>query len=167
MSHRTAQDMGWSALHVRGEMTSHTHGLGFHRQPWLAGQLGQNNPLTAWQMCLPGAMEVLGWQAFEDALAPRLRMTGETGALEQFGSFMKSRNLDKGTNVLMLWTPSGVLEVLIGAPHQHNFAKVPLRVGCRACARRACRACRHTLCMVVLKASSLLLLPLDTLQGPF
>ena len=110
---------------------------------------------------------MLGWQAFEDALAPRLQMTGETRALEQFGSFMKSRNLEKGTNVLMLWTPSGVLEVLIGGPHQHNFVKVPLRIGCRACATRACRACRHTLCMVVLKASSLLLLPLDTLQGPF
>ena len=84
--------------------------------------------------CKLGRLRILslstGVQAFEDALAPRLRMTGETGALDQFGGFLKSRNLEKGTNVLMLWASSGTLELLLAGPGQEGFAKVGLETVC-------------------------------------
>ena len=57
-------------------------------------------------------------------------MMGQTGALEQFGTFMKSRNLEKGTNVLMLWASSGALELVIGAPGQQGFSQVRLPSAC-------------------------------------
>ena len=49
--------------------------------------------------------------ALEEALAPRLRITGETGALQQFADFFGGRTLAKGSALLMLWAPEGRMEV--------------------------------------------------------
>ena len=57
-------------------------------------------------------------QAFEEALAPRLCITGQTGALQQFGDFISSRSLAKGSTILMLWPSSGTLEVLLAEAGQ-------------------------------------------------
>jgi hypothetical protein len=52
-------------------------------------------------------------QALEKHLAPRLRVTGGTQALEQFGEFINKQALEKGTDVLMMWRGSETLEVVV------------------------------------------------------
>lgn len=55
------------------------------------------------------------YEALEDKLAPRLRLTGGSEALQQFGEFVSKQPLEKGTNVLMMWRGSDTLDVVIRA----------------------------------------------------
>jgi len=52
-------------------------------------------------------------QALEEALAPRLRLAGEGAALQRFGEFFQGRELEKGTEVVMLWRPEGAVELAL------------------------------------------------------
>jgi len=52
-------------------------------------------------------------QALEKHLAPRLRVTGGIQALEQFGEFINKQDLEKGTDILMMWRGSETLEVVV------------------------------------------------------
>lgn len=51
--------------------------------------------------------------AIEEALTPRLSVTGEMSTLNKFKQFFHGKSLEKGTNVLLLWKTEGSLEVLV------------------------------------------------------
>ena len=63
-------------------------------------------------------------QALEEALAPRLRLAGDTGSLTKFGDFLSSRTLEKGTDVILLYRPEGILEMAILPPGSSEYAQV-------------------------------------------
>lgn len=64
------------------------------------------------------------YAALEDALAPRLRITGDMASLEQFRAYLGDKKLVKGTTLCLLWTPDGALEVTTstGARAEASFA---------------------------------------------
>ncbi|DBB11970.1 TPA: hypothetical protein ACH3X3_006096 [Trebouxia sp. C0006] len=49
--------------------------------------------------------------AIEEALTPRLSVTGEIGTLNKFKQFFDGKSLEKGSDILLLWKKEGVLEV--------------------------------------------------------
>lgn len=51
-------------------------------------------------------------QAIEEALTPRLGVTGEMATLTKFKEFFHGKSLEKGTNILLLWKTEGVLDVV-------------------------------------------------------
>eukprot|EP00191_Tetraselmis_sp_GSL018_P003071 CAMPEP_0177600390 /NCGR_PEP_ID=MMETSP0419_2-20121207/13595_1 /TAXON_ID=582737 /ORGANISM="Tetraselmis sp., Strain GSL018" /LENGTH=292 /DNA_ID=CAMNT_0019093375 /DNA_START=77 /DNA_END=955 /DNA_ORIENTATION=- len=53
--------------------------------------------------------------AIEEAIAPRMRMMQQSATLEEFAGFFRERSeaITKGTNVLLLVTPTGTLNVAI------------------------------------------------------
>jgi hypothetical protein len=53
--------------------------------------------------------------ALEEALAPRLRLSGDTASLDKFKAFLSDRKLAKGTVLALLWRPEGVLDVAIAS----------------------------------------------------
>lgn len=55
-------------------------------------------------------------QAIEEALTPRLSVTGEIGTLNKFKQFFEGKSLEKGSDILLLWKKEGVLEV-VAKPH--------------------------------------------------
>ncbi len=55
-------------------------------------------------------------QAIEEALTPRLSVTGEIGTLNKFKQFFDGKSLEKGSDILLLWKKEGVLEV-VAKPH--------------------------------------------------
>ena len=65
-------------------------------------------------------------QALEEALAPRLRLAGDTGSLTKFGDFLSSRTLDKGTDIILLYRPEGVLETAILPPGTSEYTQAGL-----------------------------------------
>ena len=65
-----------------------------------------------------------GWQALEEALAPRLRLAGEGAALERFGEFFKGKSLEKGTEVVMLWNNDGPVELALRPEGGPQLAEV-------------------------------------------
>lgn len=70
-------------------------------------------------------------QAIEEALTPRLSVTGEIGTLNKFKAFFQGKSLEKGTNVLLLWKTEGVLEVVVKTdPVSSDYSQVHL---CRIC----------------------------------
>ena len=74
---------------------------------------------------------LLAVQAFDEALAPRMRITGETGTLAKLGDFFKDKTLEKGTNLIMLWRVEGILEIFVaspGASAPNDFARVSSHV---------------------------------------
>lgn len=68
--------------------------------------------------------DTLPSQALDEALAPRMRITGDTTTLARFGEFFQSKQLDKGTTLVMLWRTEGSLELYVAQPGIHSFAKV-------------------------------------------
>lgn len=54
--------------------------------------------------------------AIEEALTPRLSVTGEIGTLNKFKQFFEGKSLEKGSDILLLWKKEGVLEV-VAKPH--------------------------------------------------
>lgn len=54
-------------------------------------------------------------EALEEALVPRLRLTGDTGSLEIFKAFFADKTLEKGTSVTMLYRADGGLDLLLGS----------------------------------------------------
>ena len=63
-------------------------------------------------------------QALEEALAPRLRLAGDTGSLTKFGDFLSSRTLEKSTDIILLYRPEGVLEMAILPPGSSEYVQV-------------------------------------------
>ena len=53
-------------------------------------------------------------QALQEALEPRLRLSGDMQPLEQMKAFFAGQNFQKGLNILMLVRPEGVLELVTG-----------------------------------------------------
>ena len=51
-------------------------------------------------------------------------MTGGTQALEEFGEFINKQPLEKGTDILMLWTGSENLEVIVKPTGSADLSKV-------------------------------------------
>ena len=51
--------------------------------------------------------------ALEEALAPRLRLSGDTASLDKFKAFLSDRKLAKGAVLALLWWPEGVLDVAL------------------------------------------------------
>ena len=62
-------------------------------------------------------------QALEDALAPRLRLAGDTGSLTKFGDFLSGRTMEKGTDIILLYRPEGVLELAILPPGTSEYTQ--------------------------------------------
>lgn len=62
-------------------------------------------------------------QALEEALTPRLRLAGDTGSLTKFGDFLSSRTLEKGTDIILLYRPDGVLETAILPPGSSEYTQ--------------------------------------------
>jgi hypothetical protein len=54
-------------------------------------------------------------QALEEALTPRLKLSGDMGSLEKFGEYFQGKNLAKGTDVVLLWRAPETLEVVVAA----------------------------------------------------
>ena len=63
-------------------------------------------------------------QALEEALAPRLRLAGDTGSLAKFGGFMSERTLEKGAGVVLLYRVEGALEVALLPLGDEDYASV-------------------------------------------
>ena len=63
-------------------------------------------------------------QALEEALAPRLRLAGDTGSLTKFGDFMAERTLEKGTGIVLLYRVEGALEVALMPASDEDYASV-------------------------------------------
>ncbi len=65
-------------------------------------------------------------QALEDALAPRLRLAGDTGSLTKFGDFLSGRTMEKGTDIILLYRPEGALELAILPPGSSEYTQVSI-----------------------------------------
>ena len=63
------------------------------------------------------------FQALEEALAPRLRLAGDTGSLTKFGDFLSSKTMEKGTDIILLYRPEGVLEMAILPPGSSEYTQ--------------------------------------------
>ena len=63
-------------------------------------------------------------QALEEALAPRLRLAGDTGSLTKFGEFLGGRTLEKGAGVVLLYRVEGALEVALLPAGDEDYASV-------------------------------------------
>lgn len=69
--------------------------------------------------------DLIWLQAIEEALTPRLSVTGEISTLSKFKQFFQGKSLEKGTNVLLLWKTEGSLEVLVKAdPVSQDYSQV-------------------------------------------
>ncbi|KAK9806338.1 hypothetical protein WJX72_010689 [[Myrmecia] bisecta] len=62
--------------------------------------------------------------ALEEALAPRLRLTGEMGTLNTFKAFFDGKSLEKGTDILLLWRVEGALEVVVRPSGSADYTQV-------------------------------------------
>ena len=66
-------------------------------------------------------------QAIEEALTPRLSVTGEMGTLAKFKQFFEGKSLEKGSDILLLWKKEGVLEVVAKPrPSSGDYSQVCL-----------------------------------------
>lgn len=66
-----------------------------------------------------------GVQAIEEALTPRLGVTGEMATLNKFKEFFHGKSLEKGTNILLLWKTEGVLDVVAKSnPDSQDYSQV-------------------------------------------
>ena len=66
-------------------------------------------------------------QAIEEALTPRLSVTGEIGTLAKFKQFFEGKSLEKGSDILLLWKKEGVLEVVAKPrPSSGDYSQVRL-----------------------------------------
>ncbi|CAD7705461.1 unnamed protein product [Ostreobium quekettii] len=63
-------------------------------------------------------------EAIDDALRPSMQFRGEVGPLEDFQAYMLSQRLDKGVNVLLLWSTDSYLDVAVLPPSTSAFEKV-------------------------------------------
>lgn len=69
-------------------------------------------------------------QALEEALAPRLRLAGDSGSLAKFGDFFDGRSLEKGTGLILFYRVEGVLEVALLPPGTISYSQVPQPLAC-------------------------------------
>ena len=70
----------------------------------------------------------LGLQAIEEALAPRLQLSGETAKLNNFKQFFEGKTLEKGSDIVLLWNPSGRLDVKAGQAGDDYTRVSPVRL---------------------------------------
>lgn len=65
------------------------------------------------------------FSAIEEALTPRLGVTGEMATLNKFKQFFDGKSLEKGTNILLLWKTEGVLDVVAKThPDSQDYSQV-------------------------------------------
>ena len=62
-------------------------------------------------------------QALQEALEPRLRLSGDMKPLEEMKAFFAGQNFQKGMNILLLARPEGILEFVTGQAGT-SFAQV-------------------------------------------
>ncbi|GLC45102.1 hypothetical protein PLESTB_001468500 [Pleodorina starrii] len=78
-------------------------------------------------------------EAINKTLLPRMQLSGDTASLDQFNTYFNSKNLVKGTEVLLLWSMTGELDVLVTppvtAPREYGEAKPELRIASPALGR--------------------------------
>ncbi|GFR43682.1 hypothetical protein Agub_g4790 [Astrephomene gubernaculifera] len=71
-------------------------------------------------------------EAINKSLAPRMQLAGDTASLDEFNAYFKSKNLVNRTEVVLLWSLAGDLEVLVTppltAPQEYAQAKPELRI---------------------------------------
>jgi hypothetical protein len=63
-------------------------------------------------------------EALEEALRPRMALSGETSVLEQFAAFFQQRKLTKGTNIWMMYRTDAALDVVIRPNRNVSVAEV-------------------------------------------
>ncbi|EFJ51055.1 hypothetical protein VOLCADRAFT_103700 [Volvox carteri f. nagariensis] len=78
-------------------------------------------------------------EAINKSLAPRMQLAGDTASLDKFNAFFSSKNLVNNTEVLLLWSMAGDLEVLVTppvtAPQEYGQATPELRISSPALSR--------------------------------
>jgi hypothetical protein len=80
-------------------------------------------------------------QAVSAALAPRMKLMGESEMLDDFSTFFTGRELVNGTQVLLLWdTAASTLEVKLLPSADVDYSAVRFRILLSACwsANRCC-----------------------------
>lgn len=78
-------------------------------------------------MWYPDHMPRCAVQAIEEALTPRLSVTGEMGTLAKFKQFFEGKSLEKGSDILLLWKKEGVLEIVAKPrPSSGDYSQVQL-----------------------------------------
>ena len=87
-------------------------------------------------------------QALEEALAPRLSLSGEMAVLEDFKAMFLGRTLAEGLTVALLWSPQedGVDVALLQAADLASLKQVRAAVVC--CAAAATEWCRGGRCFI-------------------
>ena len=78
-------------------------------------------------------------------MAPKIRLAGDTGSLTKFGDFLSGRSMEKGTDIILLYRPEGVLEVAILPPGTSQYTQVcpPVALSAEAHASDAVPAVRQ------------------------
>ncbi|GIL70578.1 hypothetical protein Vretimale_3698 [Volvox reticuliferus] len=78
-------------------------------------------------------------EAINKSLLPRMQLAGDTASLDQFNAYFNSKNLANNSEVLLLWSVAGDLEVLVTPPttfpHEYGEAKPELRINSPALGR--------------------------------
>ncbi|KAG2483293.1 hypothetical protein HYH03_017840 [Edaphochlamys debaryana] len=77
--------------------------------------------------------------AINKTLAPRMQLAGDTASLDKFNECLGSKNLVNGTEIILLWTMAGDLEVLvtppITAPQEYGTATPEIKISSLALCR--------------------------------
>ena len=63
-------------------------------------------------------------EALNEALRPRMSLTGELSLLEQFKSFFEDKKLTKGTNIVLMYRTDGTLDVAVKAQRPEGWSAV-------------------------------------------
>ncbi|GLI58762.1 hypothetical protein VaNZ11_000342 [Volvox africanus] len=78
-------------------------------------------------------------EAINKSLLPRMQLAGDTASLDQFNAYFNSKNLANNTEVLLLWSMAGDLEVLvtppISSPQEYGEEKPEMRINSPALGR--------------------------------
>ncbi|KAG2453671.1 hypothetical protein HYH02_001884 [Chlamydomonas schloesseri] len=78
-------------------------------------------------------------EAINKSLLPRMQLAGDTASLDKFNDYFNSKNLINNTEVILLWSLSGDLEVLVTppvtAPQEYGTATPELRISSAALGR--------------------------------
>jgi hypothetical protein len=61
-------------------------------------------------------------EALNEALRPRMALTGETAILEQFRAFFGEKKLGKGTNIVLMYRTDATLDVAVRGSRPESWA---------------------------------------------
>lgn len=62
-------------------------------------------------------------EAFDEALRPRMSLSGELSVLEQFKTFFQEKKLSKGTTIVLMYRTDAALDVVV-RPEKTDFSSV-------------------------------------------